>query len=478
KAVELAQLNLMLKLLEEETRETRDRILPLMRHNIKCGNSLIDDSKVAGDKAFNWKAQFPDVFSDGGFDIVVGNPPWGAKISREESDFFVGRYIIQKKNLNTFDLFVRNSISILKEKGFFGFVIPKNSIKSNDYTSMRKYVLENTELKNLDIFGIFEGVTQEFVTLIFEKSGANIGEKNKNTIQINQKTKISQEKFYNNTNFIFNPKLDKFASIFNRIEDGEKLGDLIFIKRGEEISKKGEIFQCFYCKKWFPASKQENKNCSNCNKNLLLSKCNKYELVSRNKDEFHKIPIITGEDINTYYININHYFDTKKEGISYKEEEMYSGERLLMNKIASTFKVGLIIEKGYSTQNVYTIKSLELKCNLKFLLALFNSTLWRFYYENKFNLGAKITTAISLKNIRELNFPHTSKSQEQKIISLVDRMLELQKKVHSEGVSGNEKEQLEQQIKNVDYEIDEEVYKLYGITDEEKRVIGVVENGL
>ena len=76
----------------------------------------------------------------------------------------------------------------------------------------------------------------------------------------------------------------------------------------------------------------------------------------------------------------------------------------------------------------------------------------------------------------QIKFP--SPVQEQKIISLVDRMLELQKKVHSEGVSGNEKEQLEQQIKNVDYEIDEEVYKLYGITDEEKRVIGVVENGL
>ena len=65
----------------------------------------------------------------------------------------------------------------------------------------------------------------------------------------------------------------------------------------------------------------------------------------------------------------------------------------------------------------------------------------------------------------------TSPAQEKRIVSLVEQMLELQKKAHSDGVSGNEKEQLEQKIKNVDYEIDEEVYKLYGISEEEKKVI-------
>ncbi|NCN99275.1 hypothetical protein COU62_01260 [Candidatus Pacearchaeota archaeon CG10_big_fil_rev_8_21_14_0_10_35_219] len=74
KAVELTQLNLLLKILEEETRETRRRILPNMKGNIRNGNSLISDSRF--DKAFNWNAQFPDVFREGGFDIVIGNPPW------------------------------------------------------------------------------------------------------------------------------------------------------------------------------------------------------------------------------------------------------------------------------------------------------------------------------------------------------------------------------------------------------------------
>ncbi|MFH1773393.1 MAG: N-6 DNA methylase, partial [Methanobacteriota archaeon] len=74
KAVELAQLNLLLRLLEGETRETKKRLLPPMKDNIKCGNSLIDDLAIS-EKAFNWQAQFPDVFRQDGFDVVIGNPP-------------------------------------------------------------------------------------------------------------------------------------------------------------------------------------------------------------------------------------------------------------------------------------------------------------------------------------------------------------------------------------------------------------------
>lgn len=76
KAVELAHLNLILAALEGETSTLVNRKLPDMHTNLKNGNSLIDDHKVAGDKAFNWHAQFPDVFRNGGFDVVVGNPPY------------------------------------------------------------------------------------------------------------------------------------------------------------------------------------------------------------------------------------------------------------------------------------------------------------------------------------------------------------------------------------------------------------------
>ena len=70
KAVEIAQLNLLLKTAEKKHR------LPILQENIKVGNSLIDDPAVAGDRAFKWEDEFKDVMKNGGFDVVIGNPPY------------------------------------------------------------------------------------------------------------------------------------------------------------------------------------------------------------------------------------------------------------------------------------------------------------------------------------------------------------------------------------------------------------------
>jgi len=80
-----------------------------------------------------------------------------------------------------------------------------------------------------------------------------------------------------------------------------------------------------------------------------------------------------------------------------------------------------------------------------------------------------------MKSKIQLQIHIPSPKQKEKIIGLVERMIEFQKKIHGEGVSGNEKTQLEKQIRNADYEIGREVYKLSGLTKEEVRV---VEGGL
>src|SRR5690606_22382686 len=69
-SVEIAKLSLWLRTAEP------NRKLSSLNDNIKCGNSLIDDPEIAGDKAFNWKVEFPQVFAKGGFDVVIGNPPY------------------------------------------------------------------------------------------------------------------------------------------------------------------------------------------------------------------------------------------------------------------------------------------------------------------------------------------------------------------------------------------------------------------
>ena len=75
-SVEIAKLSLWLRTAQ------KGRKLSNLNNNIKCGNSLIDDPELAGDKAFKWEEEFPEIFAKGGFDVVIGNPPYGAKLPK------------------------------------------------------------------------------------------------------------------------------------------------------------------------------------------------------------------------------------------------------------------------------------------------------------------------------------------------------------------------------------------------------------
>ena len=104
-------------------------------------------------------------------------------------------------------------------------------------------------------------------------------------------------------------------------------------------------------------------------------------------------------------------------------------------------------------------------------LAILNSKLISFYYEFSYNVGMNLTTQVTIDFLSRVPIKISSKEQQKIIVKLTDQMLSLQKRYHEQKLSGNEKERLEQQIKNLDYEIDQEVYELYGITKEEQKII-------
>src|SRR5690606_3967320 len=81
-SVEIAKLSLWLRTAQ------RGRKLTSLSSNIKCGNSLIDSKAVAGDKAFKWEREFPEVFGKGGFDVVIGNPPYGMDRTESNKSFY------------------------------------------------------------------------------------------------------------------------------------------------------------------------------------------------------------------------------------------------------------------------------------------------------------------------------------------------------------------------------------------------------
>jgi len=169
-------------------------------------------------------------------------------------------------------------------------------------------------------------------------------------------------------------------------------------------------------------------------------------------------------------------YAVKKEGLKWYEivrynkdlfspevkEQIYVYYRSKYNKFAYSNKRFVTL----TTTFVLTPKS-NYNINLRYLLGILNSKFMQDYsINNAKKMGSCFEYSSNFIGSIPIKLP-TSKSQEEKIVGLVEQMIELQKKIHSDGVSGNEKTQLEQQIRNVDYEINEEVYDLYGLTKEE-----------
>lgn len=156
-SVEIAKLSLWLRTAR------KGRKLNTLSNNIKCGNSLIDNPEFAGEKAFYWEEEFPDIFTKGGFDVVIGNPPY---VNLEKLKYVSAN--LQKVGFKTYNkkgdlyvLFVEQGFTLLKENGVISYIMPNKWLQAGYGKNTREFFLTK-ELKRIIDFGdiqIFEGAT-------------------------------------------------------------------------------------------------------------------------------------------------------------------------------------------------------------------------------------------------------------------------------------------------------------------------------
>jgi type I restriction-modification system DNA methylase subunit len=162
-SVEIAKLSLWLRTAQP------NRKLNDLNHNLKCGNSLIDDPAVAGDKAFNWQQEFPDVFARGGFDVVIGNPPYvRQELLGDYKDYFSKNYMVFNYSSDLFAFFYEKGFTILKPGMAFGF-ISNTFEKTTAGIDLRAYLTNQKRLVEYVDFTevqIFEGATTYPVIII------------------------------------------------------------------------------------------------------------------------------------------------------------------------------------------------------------------------------------------------------------------------------------------------------------------------
>lgn len=192
-SIEITKLALFLKICKE------DKKLPNLDTNIKCGNSLTQDETIVGNKLFVWHEEFKEVFEQGGFDIVIGNPPYGAKISKKEQDYLKKHYV--ENSSETTMAFIKLSYEhLLKNDGNFGFIIPKSFLYASNYSLIRKDVL-NDIIEIVDCGKVWSEVKLEQIILMIKKNVksdsyvTSLKDKNDNFIVIDSINKKTYDEF-------------------------------------------------------------------------------------------------------------------------------------------------------------------------------------------------------------------------------------------------------------------------------------------
>ncbi|WP_186321106.1 Eco57I restriction-modification methylase domain-containing protein [Lysinibacillus fusiformis] len=168
-SVEITKLSLWIK--------TANAYEPLtaLDENIKFGNSIVNDSTYSSN-AFIWEREFDNVFNFGGFDIILGNPPYvfaREKISQLEKEYYTETYTSAQYQINTFPIFIEKSINLLKPNGKLGFIVPDTLLKLSTLSELRKFMLEQGSLDTIvQLFGkSFEDAGVETVAFIYNKGG-------------------------------------------------------------------------------------------------------------------------------------------------------------------------------------------------------------------------------------------------------------------------------------------------------------------
>jgi len=260
-AVEVTKLSLMLKVLEGENSESlerqrrllHERALPDLGANVKCGNSLIapdyytprqitflDDAERYRVNAFDWQAEFPEILREGGgFDCVIGNPPWGQK--EIAADATVKEYIREHfpSTAGIYDLFrpfIERGVRLLVPDGYFGMVLP-DIVLLKDYQSTRSFVLGELTLRHIDWWGMaFKSAVIDAATIVGQRCTA----KDNHLVRVRVRDPeawlehdIPQSDFRNNPRQTFNLHLTPVKrSVLESLAANPRLGDYFEIHEG------------------------------------------------------------------------------------------------------------------------------------------------------------------------------------------------------------------------------------------------------
>jgi hypothetical protein len=476
-AVEVTKLSLLLKVLEGENEETinaqikmfHERALPDLGSNIKCGNSLIGpdffDGKLIVDaeermriNAFDWKAEFKEIMDRGGFDAVIGNPPYGAMLDEGQKGYVQSNYQSYQYKFDTYIYFLEKGVGLMRRNGLLSFITPELWLKLDSGENLRRFLSTSTSIEKLLICGegvFVEAVVNTIVVLIL---------KNEQTarIEIEQGSSIrclsSQD--WRST--------DKLA-IDYRLDDASRV--LIGKTSSVQIlplSSFGDTIQGITAYDKYQGQSAD------------LIKRRGYHFDSKHDETCGRW--LEGRDIGRFILGWS------GEWLSYgpwlaapRDPRFFTGERLLFREIPGPGKriqATIAWDVFYHGHSI-TPCVLKAECRLspKYVLGLVNSRFLSWVGGLLLsNFGKDVFPKLNPQDIKSLpirtiDFSDSkSKSAHDSMVRMVETLLQLHKDL-PKAKTDHERTAFQRQIDATDKQIDALVYELYGLTEEEIRIV-------
>lgn len=480
-AVEVTKLSLLLKVLEGETKDSvsiqrklfNERALPDLSKNIKCGNSLIGsdfykdkqrdlfgEEEMMRINAFDWEEEFKEVFKDGGFDAVIGNPPYGINISTDIEKDFVGKHPIVRKVPDSYCCFMLKGLALAKKQGLVSLIVPNTFCDLENGDEFRKFLLNEASIISLWQSGwAFKTAVVDTVVFVIENSKPAANQSIRVEVSDNTYNRTIKEFLSNKLSKIDYRNHPDTLNILKKIYTNSiALGEISEIRAGVKMYEKGK------------GQPQQTETIVSDRPYSTIGQCPKGWR-----------PLIRGTDISRYSI------EPYKEFVNYgpwlaapRTPELFSSPKILMRRTDDRLRSCIESDSAICVNSCHVIKiKKEFSSDYSYsaILGILNSRLIQYYFakENPQMIG-KVFAEIKVIYVERLpisklhHSDHNQESLHSQMVSLVDSMLSLHKKLQS-AKTEQDRTFIQRQIASTDREIDRLVYELYGLTEEEIKIV-------
>lgn len=381
----------------------KNRKLNNLSEHIKWGNSLIDDETIVGKElAFNWNEKFPTIMKAGGFDIVVGNPPYGAELEKNQIDDFLNKYKSFAQNYDIYTCFYEKTKSLCKNYFIAGFITPVSWQTNEKYISLRNFFINNLNLiKAIKLpYDIFDDAYIDTGIYIFTDK---------------------RKEEYKTLVYDFQPreKIDS-ETLFNL--DFHVLESNVWQKNNNSIIVLNTNYYTLDTK--IRMNSVNLEKISTSTRGILASPSD----ILEKKEKLNDKPFFLG-DVYRYQKYDNYKWVTYGTNLREKPNDYswFAGERILVRRIISRkFRImATFTDKEFvNKKDLYIFKIIDSNYNGKFILSLINSNLFSFIKtKGSTNATKDDFSQITLSDIRNLPIKIISLNNQKKFIELTDIML-------------------------------------------------------